>query len=1105
MGVEVDPLPFCSDGPESPNIVLFIGPRILAVLVTHDGAASLRGTLSALAAQTQPGIEVVAVDNASDDGSGALMVDLLGPDRVLLADRDLGVPIAIDLALDAHDAQDARLGRSGPRPDDLVLLMHDDLELQPDAVALLVAALEADERVAIVGPKLRWADHPERLQSVGATIDVTGRVDDGIDPGELDQGQRDDEQRVLFVSTAGMLVRRRVFDALGRFDPRAHAFREDLDLCWRAAIAGHDVEVVPAAVGFHGALASEHLRTGRVAALGPRYLAERNTVTALLMNYGPERLVGVIPLALAVGLAKVVGFLVTRRVADARATISAWGWNVVNLRGTLRRRRAVQAMRQRLDGEIGPLFGRVTPRVQAYLEAVLERLVGEPAPGAIGTAETQPSAMLQGELSPVVDGAQDAAPVAAGGSSILPEADHGPRASAGPPVDDAPDVAVIAVPTDGDHGTVIRRLGRRIRTAPVRTLLPASILLVLVGLRDVLLPGTVRGGDLLPFPAGDGLLMRHLADWHDSGATLSPLDPSPAQLVLGTLQWLGGDASLRLLIVLAPFIAWAMAMRALVPHVPAALPRTVLALAYAMSPPVLSAVAAGDVVTLVVAIALPPIVVAMSTVLDREAQVERVWRRLAVAVFLLAIAIAFAPPVVIVLPLLAIAGVGHAFVAVEDGRWRRTLIVRCVVLAALPLPLLGPWALSLPAVLRGEFRAAGLGTGGHPATWLALDPTGRLLGAAGAALVLAGLAGALIVAAADASLTTFRASLALLVAALGLPLAAWWADAIGTSVRSGPFLVVAAAALVALAGLGLARAPEVLSQHPFGWRQFGIGAVSVATVTFTAAGLLHLAVDGTPGLAREEAVPAYLATLSPVPPDRVLVLGNALGGVAWAVAPATGPDLAAFGVRHDPVVHGRITAAVEELLAGSDPRAAARLGRLGIGVVLVPEGFSDPGIDALLRAQSALDPLPTIIGSVSHISGAVPGAAIVQNSVDGGRAPDPTVAPRDVVATIERISPELFRGSAGPGGELVAVAPFGAGWRVLIDGASRPMLSDDGLLRVLDVPAGSTVEVVAGQSTTRRGLLRAQALWALLVVSLGARPPAFALRNARRRLVEDAA
>ena len=441
-----------------------VGPRIVAVLVTHDGATTLRRTITSVAAQTQPGIELVAVDNASDDGSGALLIELLGSERVLLSDRDLGFPAAVDLALDAFDAQDLRMGRTDPADDDLVLLLHDDLELDREAVERLVAALAEDPRVAVVGPKLRWADDPTRLQSVGATIDLTGRVDDGIDPGELDQGQRDGDRKVLFVPTAGMLVRRGVLEELGRFDPRAHAFREDLDLCWRAAIAGHDVEVVPGAVGRHGALAAEHRRGGRVAELGPRYLAERNTLAALLTNYGPGRLAVVLPLALAVGLAKIAGFILTRRIADARATVAAWGWNVVNLAGTLRRRRGVQRMRRRSDSELAPLFGRVTPRLQAYLEAVLDRVVGEAAPGVVGSAETQPSATLQGELP--TDPARDADVDA--GVSLTADVDA-PRSR-------------------------LRAIARQVVARPFQMLVPPVVLLLAVGLRDLVMPGTVQIG-----------------------------------------------------------------------------------------------------------------------------------------------------------------------------------------------------------------------------------------------------------------------------------------------------------------------------------------------------------------------------------------------------------------------------------------------------------------------------------------------------------------------------------------------------------------------------------------------------------------------------------
>jgi len=334
--------------------------------------------------------------------------------------------------------------------------------------------------------------------------------------------------------------------------------------------------------------------------------------------------------------------------------------------------------------------------------------------------------------------------------------------------------------------------------------------------------------------------------------------------------------------------------------------------------------------------------------------------------------------------------------------------------------------------------------------------------------------------------------------ALGAPLLAWWLDVAATNVRRGPLLVVAAAALVGAAAVGARHVPDVLARHAFGWRQLGVASASVATVLLVAVGLVHITVVGTPGLTRAEAVPAYVATLGPTAPDRVLVLGRTTEGVVWEVVPATGPDLASFGVRHAPVVHARLAAAVEDLLAGRDPRAAARLGRLGVGAVLVPAGFEDPALAVLLRQQSALDPLPTLDGVLARVLGAVPRAAVVRDAVAVDRVPDPTVPPRTVVAVLERPAPDRAVGMSGAGGELLATVPFGVGWQVRVDGALVPMLSDDGLVRVLDVPAEVPVELVAGEDPFRPTLLRLQALWALVVLSLGARPPALARRTAGR-------
>jgi GT2 family glycosyltransferase len=1025
--------------------VLQPGPRVVALLVTRDGTRFLRRCLSALAAQTYPHIELLAVDNASTDGAPALLADLLGPDRVLLSDRDLGFAGAVDLALDALVARD--LAAAAPaRDDDLLLLVHDDLELEPDAVAELVAALVADDRLAIVGPKLRWLDEPDRLQSVGATIDLTGRVDDGLDPGELDQGQHDERDRVLFVSTAGMLVRRAAFDELGRFDRRTHAFREDLDLCWRAAIVGYDVEVVTSAVGRHARRSAEHLHTGRVAELGPRYLAERNTLAALLKNYGPERLVVVLPLAAIVGVAKAIGFLVARRVADARHTVAAWGWNLLHLRTTLRARRRVQRARRRSDSELAVLFGRITPRLRAYLEAMADRLTGDaPLPG------------------------EDVEPV--------PDLEEEPSEPVAPP-------------------GVLARSRAAITAAPGRTIGLPAILLLLLGLRDALLPGPLRGGDLAPFPDGPGLIARYAAAWQDSGATLSGLDPSPAMLVPGLVQLLlpGDGLALRGLLVLPLLLAWVLAVRALAPLVRSGVPRVVLATLYVSAPPVLTALSSGDLTTLVVLPVLPALALTLRVVLAERADVEQVWRRLALSVLLLAVMVSFEPALALLLPLALLAGVAHAVLVVPAGRWRWTLVVRLTLLAVLPLGLLGSWLLALPEILGALPGGLVAPVGGPAWTWIALDPTGRVLGLGGAGIVLVGL-----LAAAMTIRTAARATSVALLAGLGLPLLGFALDRLGHDVRSGALLVGAAFAMVMLGGLGWTRAPEALARHAFGWRQIGLAVGVGAVLVVGAAGLLDHVVRGTPGLVRGPAVPTYLAGLGPVAPQRVLIVGHTDRGIAWDVVSADGPDLGALGVRHDPLAFALIEDAVDDLLAGRDPRAAGRLGRLGIGVVLVPGGFEHPDLDAVLRSQLDLDPLPTLTGRVARVAGAIPGAAVVTGSASVDRVPDPTTQPRTVVSALALVAPGRFAGTSGSGGDLIAAVPFGNAWTVLADGRRVPQLTDDGLVRARDIPADTRIELIGRERPTRRVGLWSQALLLGLLISLGARPPRLAVRNARAR------
>ena len=133
---------------------------------------------------------------------------------------------------------------------------------RPTALDRLLDAARRSPSVGIAGPKLTtWADDG-RLLEVGRPVTRTGRRAGGPAAGEPDQGQHDHRTDVLAVASSGMLVRRDVFDALGGFEPAFAPHAEDVDLCWRAHLAGHRVVVVPQARVREGAAAQGAQRAG---------------------------------------------------------------------------------------------------------------------------------------------------------------------------------------------------------------------------------------------------------------------------------------------------------------------------------------------------------------------------------------------------------------------------------------------------------------------------------------------------------------------------------------------------------------------------------------------------------------------------------------------------------------------------------------------------------------------------------------------------------------------------------------------------------------------------------------------------------------------------
>src|ERR1051325_4945836 len=332
-------------------------PSVLGILAAPSGSAWLRQCLVALSRQTHPRIGVLAVDNGSSDQSGEILESALGANRVIRIEGDGGFPRAVAEALRSNDALEASY----------VLLLHDDVLLASDSIARMVEGAERIDGAGVVGPKVLDWDEPGLLREVGMTSDRFGFPHSPLEEGEIDQGQYDRVREVLFVSSCAMLVSKDAWSRVGSLDERLDAQGDDLDFCWRARLAGFRVLMTPAAEVRHrgASLRGERdLPTQRTP--GWRYERERAALSAILKNYGVVSLVWVLPLYAVLGLIRLVGLAAARRFGDAYQLVAAWGWNLVHLPGTVRRRFRVQGARSIPDREVRRYMAAPGDRVRRW-------------------------------------------------------------------------------------------------------------------------------------------------------------------------------------------------------------------------------------------------------------------------------------------------------------------------------------------------------------------------------------------------------------------------------------------------------------------------------------------------------------------------------------------------------------------------------------------------------------------------------------------------------------------------------------------------------------------------------------------------------------------
>jgi GT2 family glycosyltransferase len=244
------------------------------IIPNWNGRQHLDDCLSALRRQTWRDFEIILVDNGSTDGSPAYVREMYPEVRLLPLGDNQGFTGACNAGYAIATGE-------------VIVLLNNDTEAEAGWLAAVIDGFERHPQAGIIASKILLFDRRDHLHTAGDFYRL-----DGI-PGnrgvwQPDQGQYEQEERVFSACGGAAAYRRRLLEEIGFLDDDFYFSCEDVDIAWRAILAGWQVWYVPTAVVYHKLKASGgNVTASYYDGRNFLYLIWKNYPTSLLRRYWP--------------------------------------------------------------------------------------------------------------------------------------------------------------------------------------------------------------------------------------------------------------------------------------------------------------------------------------------------------------------------------------------------------------------------------------------------------------------------------------------------------------------------------------------------------------------------------------------------------------------------------------------------------------------------------------------------------------------------------------------------------------------------------------------------------------------------------------------------
>ena len=1013
---------------------------VTAIIVTHDGETWLSEVVAALSSQKLPADEIIAVDNGSIDGSPKLLRN--AGISVIQQDREAGFGSAIAAAV----ASLPKLEKfeDGSENNEWLWILHDDCAPDRNALKKLLTAAIERPQVGIAGPKiLGWYDRKHILEA-GISITENGARWTGLEEHEYDQGQQDETKTVLAVSTAGMLIKRSLYDELDGFDPSLELFRDDIDLGWRAHIAGYSVICVGDAVLYHAEAAASERRSvdvGDAVLHRPLLLDRRNAAFVLLANSSRWILPWIALQLLVTAVGRSIIYLLAKLPGYAADEIAAIGLLIFKPADLIKSRRFRKKGKFLSARVIKPFIPSRSVRYRLTLERISSAIFN-----AFKSRKNQQEPITNRSFS---------------------------------------DIGVIDESFD-DLGFVPVKRFSKLRSIVKHPMLFGILITLTISIlysRNRF--GSLSGGALAVAPnSATELLHRYVDSWHLVGLGNSAAVPTwlPVVAIASAITLGNPQIFLSLLFFLTPTLAFIVFYRSATRFSLAKYSAFIAALLYAFSPVVLTSINQGRLGSLVVALILP----SLFTLMPKNLRVENLTLRKTAGICLIAgLATAFSPLFGICWIFLNMVLFIQQYISDSNNwreyKWQQILVnlnkdqfKKRAALIFSPIFMNIPWAFSfifhpLKGLLEPGLSVESAGV----QSVLMFNPGGAT---APGLIFIAPFVLFLII-----SLITKEhrdsALFGIITIAVAATLSTYYVVGNGSAAQriwTGP-LILFAQTLALLSAFALfEKLIPILRATNIGYRHL----LSAVTATTTAASLFLLpfwaATVGADSLVRanqEQVIPAFITDLAgTTAKPKTLVIRKNIEQLQYFIT--RGGDLQLGDADMKSQTPTEIQTAISDLVSGVGASSSQILGMYGVQYVFM----KNPADAALVRTIDGIGGFTrssaTKDGVIWKVNGAHARLTLVDNNGQSFS-----------LASNEKSS----NAYAAKTGTILLAEKYDVGWKLLLDGRIVPLSKNQFGLPAFVIDKPGELSLVH-DGTSRRGWVSLQliAVLALIVLALPA-------------------